>query len=199
VHTDAVYLGNGAPCARSSRKAVFEMVDVLDKLEQLAKEQNSIQWTAEAQASEPEQLLFVASRSCGFARLLQIIWSVMQVRFRAGGVPGKRLLQECDLLIQLSTDVGQRLALINKDWPARALPSDVAQSIYNDLQAARRLLDSLVREVNKVREWAATPPQVSADPEELKRRIKQADKDGNWVKLSDVVSRMRQGASPKQE
>jgi len=117
----------------------------------------------------------------------------MQLRFRKGGVPGKRLLHECDLLIQLSTGAGQRLALVNKEWPARALPIEVAQPIYNEVQAARGLLDSLVRDVHKVREWAATPPRMSADPEDLKQRIKQADEGETWIKLSG------QGASPKRE
>jgi hypothetical protein len=151
------------------------MVEVLDKLEQLAKEQDSIPWTADAQANEPEELLVIAT----FVSFLQRIWGVMQSRFRKGGVPAKRLLQECDLLIQLSTGMGQRLALVNKVSPAE------------QVQAVSVLLDSLVRDVNKVRERAATPPRTATDPEELKRRVKQADEGGEWVKLSDVVSRMR--------
>ena len=87
--------------------------------------------------------MFVARRTCDFVGLLQVIWGVMQLRFRTGGTAAKRLLQECDLFIQLSTGVGQRLALINRDWPARALAIEVAQAIYNDVQAARGLLSYL--------------------------------------------------------
>src|SRR5260370_19154983 len=176
------------------------MVEVLGRLEQLAKkEQDTIQWTSDALAGEPERLLFVASQTCSFVKLLQLLWGVIKMRFRNGGVHAKWLVQECDLLINHNADVEQRLAVISRDWPERGLSNEVGQPIYNDVQAARRALDSLARDVSKVRERAATPPRVSADPEELKRRTKQADDQGEWVKLADAVSRLRQGASSSQE
>jgi hypothetical protein len=177
-----------------------KMVEVLDKLGQLAKERaDSVQRTSEALAGDAEGLLVVAKDSCNFVRLLAVIWDVMKLRLLQRGVPAKLLLQECDLLLNLSAGAGQHLALIDKVWQERVFPSDVAQPIYNEVQEARALLDSLVPVVRDTRERAATPPRISADPDELKQRIRQLDEGGEWVKLSDAVSQMRQGGSQKQE
>src|SRR5260370_35466908 len=120
------------------------MVEVLGRLEQLAKkEQDTIQWTSDALAGEPERLLFVASQTCSFVKLLQLIWGVIQMRFRNGGVPAKWLLQECDLLINLNADVEQRLAVIHRDWPERGLSNEVAPPFYNERKGSKRAVDSI--------------------------------------------------------
>src|SRR5262249_37580930 len=155
--------------------------------------------TSKALAGQTEGLLIVAKDSCHFVGFLSVIWAVVQWRFRQGGVPGKRLLQECDLLLNLSAGVGKQLALIDKVWQERGLPREVAHPIYKEVEAARVSLDALVQEVHKVRERAATPPRIAVDPEKLKQRIREADEGREWVKLSDIVSQMRQGSSAKQE
>ena len=176
------------------------MVEVLDQLGELAKERaGSLERLSKALAGHAEGLLIVGEDSCNFVRFLSVLWAVVQLRFRRGGVPGKRLLQECDLFLNLSAGVGRQLALIDKVWQERGLPSEVAQPIYNEIEAARVTLDSLVQEVRKVQELAAAPPRIAADPDQLKQRIREADEGGAWVRLSDVVSQMRQHGSPKQE
>jgi hypothetical protein len=180
-------------------KGGCEMVEVLDQLGQLAKERaNSLQRTSGALAGDAEGLLVVAKDACQFAQFLAVIWSVMQMRFRKGGVPAKRLLDECDLLLEMGTGTEQHLFLINKVWQERGLTGELAQSIYNEIQETRRGLDLLVRAVREARAQAAAPPRLSATPEMLKQRIRQADEAGEWVKLTDAVSQMRQ-VSSKQE
>src|SRR5437016_8809579 len=107
------------------------MVEVLDKLGQLAKERaDSVQRTSEALAGDPEGLLVVAKDSCNLVRLLAVIWDVLRLRLPQRGVPAKLLLQECDLLLNLSAGAGQHLALIDKVWQERVFPSEITQSIY---------------------------------------------------------------------
>jgi hypothetical protein len=176
-----------------------EMVEVLDELGKLAKERaESLQRTAEVLEGEPDGFVFVAKDLCNFVRFLDLIWSVMQQRFRQGGVPAKRLLQECDLLLELNTGTGQRLELINKSWQERALPGKGGQPLHDEVQIARKMLDSLFKVVHETREWAATPLRITADPDALKRRMSEADEGKAWENLSDVVLRMRQGSSPRQ-
>jgi hypothetical protein len=176
------------------------MVEILDQLGEFAKERaSSLERTSKALAGQAEGLLVVAEDSCNFVRFLCVIWAVVQLRFRKGGVPSKRLLQECDLLLNLGAGVGKQLALIDKVWRERGLPSEVAEPIFKEVEAAGVSLDSLLQEVHKVRELAATPPRLAADPDKLKQRIREADERGEWVKLSDMVSQMRQRGSPTQE
>jgi hypothetical protein len=177
------------------------MVEVLDQLKRAKEQAESLQRTSEALAGEGEGLLFVAHDACNFVRLLCVIWAIMQVRFRNGGVPAKRLLQECDLLLDLGDGIGERLVLIDKLWQEQRLPteSDMMARLYKDIQENRELLASLLQGVRQTRERAAVLPRISADPVELNQRCRQADEGEQWVKLADVVSRMRQSGSPKQE
>jgi hypothetical protein len=176
------------------------MVEVLDKLGQLAKERaDLLNRTSKALEGQAEGLVVVVKEGGHFVAFLYLIWNVMHVRFRKGGVPAKRLLQECDLLLTLADGVRQQLAGVNKVLQERVYPSEVAQPIYKEIQTTELSLDSLVREIRYIRERAATPPRVGADPEQLKQRIRQADEGKEWLKLADVVSRMQQDGSPKQE
>jgi hypothetical protein len=176
------------------------MVEVLDKLGQLAKERADLfNRTSKALEGQAEGLVVVVKEGGHFVAFLHLIWNVMHVRFRNGGVPARRLLQECDLLLTLSAGVRQQLAGVNKLLQERVYPGEVVQPIYQEIQTTELSLDSLVREVRDVRERAATPPRVSADPAELKQRIRQADEGKEWLKLADVVSRLRQDGPPKQE
>ena len=175
------------------------MVELLDQLGRLAKERaDSLQRASRALAGEDEGLLFVANDSCNFVKLLSVIWTAVKSCLLRHGVPAKFLLQECDLLLDLSAAVGQHLALIDKVWQERRLPDEVAQPVYKEVQEARAVLDALVPVVLKTREWAATPPRIAPDLDELKQRIRNADEAGEWVKLAGAVSRMRQGGSPNQ-
>ena len=175
------------------------MVDVLDQLGELAKERaDSLQRSSKALAGQAEGLLVVAKDSCNFVRLLSVIWTVMKLRLQRG-LPAKLLVQECGLLLDLGAGAGKQLALIDGVWQERGLPSEVARPIHDDVEAARASLDALVQDVRKIRELAAAPPRISADPTEMKQRIRQADEAGEWVKLSDVVSQMRPAGAPKQE
>jgi len=175
------------------------MVEVVDQLGTLAKERaNSLQRTSEALAGAEEGLLVIASDSCHFVKFLRVIWAVLQVRVRKGGVPAKRLLQECDLLLEIGAGLAQHLFLINKVWQERKLAGELAQSIYQEVQETRGILESLVHTVRQTREQAAAPPRISATPEMLKQRIRQVDEEGEWLKLTDAVSQLRQDSS-KQE
>lgn len=175
------------------------MVEVLDQLDQVAKERaNSLQRASEVLAGDAEGLLVIAKDSCQFAQFLAVIWSVLQLRFRKGGVAVKRLLDECDLLLEMAAGTAQRLFLIDKVWQERKLTGELAEAIHTEVQETREALDSLIRTVRETRERAAAPPRISATPEMLRQRIGQVDEAGEWVKLTDAVSRMRQ-ASPRQE
>ena len=176
------------------------MVEVLDNLERIVKERaDSIRKTSEALAGDAEGLLLVAKDSCNLVGFLQLIWRIMQERLRKGGTPAKRLRQECDLIISLSEEERQRFTLLEKKLSQGHLTSELAQPIYDEVQAAIGLLESLVHDASNARERAAAIPHVSADPEELKRRIKQADENQEWAKFADVFARGRQGSSHGQE
>lgn len=176
------------------------MVEALDQLSQLAKERaESLERSSVAFAGEAEGLLLMASDSANFARFLSVVWAVLQMRLRKGGVPAKRVVQECDMLLEVMAGLRNRLSLISKVWQERQLPTDVAEPLYREVQEARILLDSVDKHIRGTRDHAATPPRVSADPDQLKQRIRQADEGAEWLKLADVVARMRQGSSGKQE
>jgi hypothetical protein len=176
------------------------MPELLEGLEQLARERgNSLERASQELAGEPEGFLVVARETCKFIGLLSDFWAVTGVRLRKGGVPAKRLLQVCDMLLGLGEARAKELSLVVNVWPERDLPAEMAGPIYADVQAARERLDALLEDVRKTRAWAAARPRIAADPEELKRRIRQADEKGEWVSLTDAGSQTQQGGPPTKE
>jgi hypothetical protein len=176
------------------------MPELLDGLEQLARERSdSLQRASRELAGEPEGFLIVAREVCKFVDLLADFWEVMELRWRNGGVPAKRLLHQCDRLLGMGEIPAHYLALVLKVWHERSLPAQMAQPTYDYVLSSQQRLNALLEKVRQTHEWATTPPRISADPEKLKQRISQADEKGEWVRIADVVSRLRQGTSPQEE
>jgi hypothetical protein len=176
------------------------MPELLEGLEQLTCERaNSLQRASRELTAEPEGFLLVAREACKFVELLSDFWTVMGLRLRKGGVPAKRLLQASDSLIEMGAYYADYLGRVVEEWPARNLPAEMAGATYAEVQTARKRLNALVEEVRKTRGLAAAPSRISADAEELKRRIKQADEKGEWVRLADAGSRPGQAGQPKKE
>ena len=173
---------------------------MVQELEKLAVERADIfQRTSVLLAGEEQGLALVANDSRNLVRFLSFMWNAVQGRLCNGGAPAKQILQECDLLISLSTQMRHRLAALANELPETEQSVRSAQPANTEIQAVINMLDSLIREVSKVREQAAIHPRLSADPEELKRRVQQGDEKGEWLKLSEVVAGMRQGASLRKE
>lgn len=176
------------------------MPELLDGLEQLARERSdSLQRATHELTGEPEGFLIVTREICKFVDLLCDFWDVMEMRFGNGGVPAKRLVYLCDRLLGMGEVPVHYLALVIKVWHERSLPARMAQPTYDYVQSSQERLNALLGKIRKTREWAAAPNRISADPEKLKQRISQADEGGEWMRIADVVSRIRQGVPPHKE
>jgi hypothetical protein len=176
------------------------MPELLEGLEQLARERSdSLQRASRELTGEPEGFLIVTREVCKLVDLLTDFWDVMGMRFQNGGVAAKRLVYLCDRLLRLGEVPAHYLALVIKEWHERSLPARMAAPTYDYVHSSREHLNALMEKVHKIREWAAAPPRISADPEKLKQRISQADEKGEWVKITDAVSRMRQGVPRREE
>jgi hypothetical protein len=176
------------------------MPELLEGLEQLARERDdSLQRASKELIKEPEGFLIAVRETCKLVETLSDFWDVMGLMLRRGGVSAKRLLRACDMLVQMSDYYSDFLGRAVEEWPERNLPGERVETIYADTLSARKRLDALMEDVRKTRERAAMPPRISADPEELKQRIKQADEGGKWMNLTDAVSQIRQGGPPRKE
>jgi hypothetical protein len=147
---------------------------------------------------DAKEALVLTRGVTSFLGLLSKIWDVITVRSQRGGAPANRLLVECDLLLKLAAAPDDALRRIAQFCETVTASPDIP-SIHRDVEEARQQLDSLVRATQQVRDWAATPPRVAPDLEELKRRTTHADERGEWVPLKEAIARMRQGAPPKKE
>jgi hypothetical protein len=198
-------LSGGGPAliyapARAFSKGGGDMPELLEGLEQLTCERgNSLQRASRELTAEPEGFLLVAREACKFVELLCDFWTVIGLRLRKGGVPAKRLLQVADGLVKMGDFYTDYLGRVVEEWPERNLPVEWAEATYAEVQSARQRLNALMEDVRKTRGRAAAPSRISADPAELKRRIKQTDEKGEWVCLTDAGSRIGQGGSQKQE
>jgi len=169
-------------------------------LERVARERVAfLQREATALAGDTEGFLIFARENCSFVDFLSFVWKVMIHRLGCGGAPAKLFLEECDLLLTLVSVPEQFLSQIARVWHQRALPEELAEPIYAEVQSAQHRLDDLSRDIRNSQQRVAKPPKVSADPEDLKRRINQADERQEWLPLRDVITRMRQSGSSKQE
>lgn len=190
---------------RNTRACTFakgggEMPELLEGLEQLAREHSdTLQRASRELTGEPEGFLIVTREVCKYVDFLCDFWDVIEMRLRNGGISAKRLVQQCDRLLSMGEVPAHYLALVIKVWRERSLPSPMAQPTYDYVRLSQERLNALLAKARKAREWAATPPRISADPEKIKQRISQADEKGEWVRIADAVSRMRQGGPPKEE
>jgi hypothetical protein len=176
------------------------MPELLEGLEQLTLERsNSVLRVSRELAGEPEGFLIVTNEICKFIDLVCDIWDVIEMRLRSGGLPAKRLVVICERLISAVEKPADELIQATKVWHKRSLPSGMAQRVYNHVESTQARLNTFLEKVRKARELSAIPPRISADPEKLKQRISQADEEGKWMRLADVVSRIRQGLLAKQE
>jgi hypothetical protein len=177
-----------------------EMPELLEGLEQLARERgDSLQRASKELTGEPEGFLIVTREVCKFVDLLADFWDVMEMRFQNGGVPARRLLHQCDRLLSLAEAPAHYLALVIKVWQERNLPPRMAQPTYDYAQSSQERLNALLGKIRKARDWAAVPPRIDADPEQLKQRVRQADEGREWVRIADAVSRLRQGVPTNEE
>lgn len=174
------------------------MPELLAGLEQLARERSdSLQRASRELAGEPEGFLIVTRELCNFVELLTDFWDVMVARCCNGGVPAKRLIHQCEWLLKVGEVSARHLALVVKVWHERSLPTSSAQTTYDSVRSSQDRLNALMGKVRKTRQWAGTPPRVAAEPEEVKKRIVQADEGREWMRIADVVSRMRQEGPPE--
>jgi hypothetical protein len=177
-------------------KGGWEMTGVL---EQARERVESLQQKSAAMSGEAEGFLVFARENCSFVDHLSFIWTVMMHRLRCGGAPAKLFLEECDLLLTLISEPDRLLSHIARVWHQRTLPEELAKPVYAEVLEARNRLASLARNVREAREKIPQSPRVSADPEELKQRIKEADERQEWLPLRDVITRMRQNDASKGE
>jgi hypothetical protein len=161
-------------------------------LERLRERAASLQRASEALTGEPEEFLALALDNCNHFALLSVTWEVIMRRFHQGGLPAKLLVSQCDLLLYLVADLANNLKLVVQQWQVRQDLDQIAREIHTALPSVQARLAGLDQDVRKVRDWAATPPRISADAEVLKRRILQADERKEWVRLADVIPQMRQ-------
>jgi hypothetical protein len=176
------------------------MTEVLKGVERVARERvESLQRESGALAGEAEGFLLFAHENCQLVRLLSFVWTVMIYRLQQGGAPAQFLLEECKLLLTLACVPEGFLSHIARVWHQRTLPEELANPIYAEVKSARQRLDALVREIRNAQERVSTIPKVSANPEDLKQRINQADERQEWLPLRDVVTKMRQKIPGKQE
>src|SRR5437660_1277964 len=74
--------------ARAFRKGGEEMPELLEELERLARE-----------GEDPEGLRIAAQATCKHIDILSHYWDALQRRLRAGGLPAKLFLSDCDKLL----------------------------------------------------------------------------------------------------
>ena len=79
-----------------------------------------------------------------------------------------------------------------------AAPEDAA-SVCHEMEAVREQLGALMKAIRTARERAVASNGVSADPEELLRRIQEADHGGGWVTRPAQASRLRKGPPAEKE
>ncbi len=151
---------------------------------------------AESVANEPHRFLFFVCDALGFVRFLCVIWDVMMLRFRQGGAPAKQVLDECDLLVTLIAASERHLGLIQQEWHKKDLAAEFGKPMFAEVETAVTRLDALAKDVSKIRAWAADSPPISADPDELKRRVTQADEGNEWLGLREVIQQARRGNGP---
>src|SRR2546428_89607 len=106
-------------------------------LQQARERADSLQRASGILTGETEGFLVFARENCGFVGLLCLIWKMMILRLRGGGVPTKLFVQECDLLLTLIATPEHFLHQIARVWHERTLPDEVAEPIYAEIQAAR--------------------------------------------------------------
>ena len=159
----------------------------------------SLERESSALTGEAEGFLLFAHENCGIVDFLSFLWSVWLYDLRVGGAPAKLFLEECDLILSLARAPEGFLNDISKVWQQRPLPKEFADPIYADVKSARERLGGLVGDVRAARERAAKRSEVSADPEELKRRVQQADERQEWLLLGDVITQMGQSTRSKQD
>jgi hypothetical protein len=151
---------------------------------------------AETVANEPHRFLFFVCDALGFVRFVSVIWDVIMLRFRQGGAPAKQVLEECDLLLTLIAASERHLGLIQQEWHKKDLSAEFGKPMFADVESAATRLDAVARDVRKIRAWAADSPRITADSDELKRRVAQADESNEWVGLREVIQQARRGNGP---
>ena len=146
---------------------------LLEGLEKLARD-----------SDDPESLLIVARATGKFIGILSHYWDALRRRLHAGGFPAKLFASECEKLLGMGDVPANFLDnFLEKGRKLPAAPEDAA-SVYQEAQAAREQLDAQMKAIRTAREWAIASSGVSADPQELMRRIHEADDRGEWVTTS---------------
>lgn len=161
---------------------------LLEGLEQLTRD-----------SDDPEELLVVARATGKFIDILSHYWDVLRRRLHAGGFPAKLFPVECDKLLEMGDVPANFLDNFLEKWrKLQAAPEDAAE-VCHEVQATRERLDALMKVVRTARDRAVAPNGVSADPEELKRRIREADDKGEWIRRLGTASRLRTGPPAEKE
>jgi hypothetical protein len=181
-------------CSLRLMKGGFEMAEILERIarERVA----SVERESSALTGEVEGFLLFAHENCSLVAFLSFLWKIWLHDLRVGGIPTKLFVQECDLLLALTRAPEGFLDAISNVWHQRPLPKELAEPVRSSVESARDQLQKLVRDVRVARERVAKPAQVSADPQELKQRVQQADERQEWLPLRDVISQMRHNHSP---
>jgi hypothetical protein len=174
--------------------------EVLGRIGRVARERvDSLQRESTALPGDTEGFLIFARENCSFVLLLLLIWQVLKERLRVGGIPANVFVQECDLFLNLAGPSESFLTGMVKDWNKRELPEEIAAPLFSEVQMARSLLVSLAQKARHLREEVSKPSRVSVDPEQLKRRVKQADEGQEWLALRHVLGPTRPAGPSGQE
>jgi hypothetical protein len=161
---------------------------LLEGLEQLTRD-----------SDDPETLLIVARATGKFVGILSHYWDALRRRLQAGGFPAKLFSSECDKLLGMGDVPANFLDNFLEKGRKLSAASEDAASVYQEAQAAREQLDALMKAIRTARERTVASSGVSADPEELLRRIQEADDTGEWVTRPGQASRLRNGPPAAKE
>ena len=148
---------------------------------------------------DPQGLLLAARAIGKFVEVLSHYWDALQRPLHTGGFPAKLFPLECDKLVTMGEVPARLLDSFREKWRELLPPPEDAASVYQEAQTAREQLDALMKVIRTARERAAAPNSVSADPEELKRRIREVDDKGEWVRLPATASRLRKSPPAERE
>jgi hypothetical protein len=174
-----------------------------DVLEQLAQEWGeSLRRASLTLPRDSAEARFVLRVVASFVSTLSAGWEVLKESAKRGGLPGKRLLRTCDLLLSMAATPDEALRRVEEFCAEERVPpvepAELAL-LRAELEAGRQRLQALVRELQKVRPLLAEPPRISASPEDLKRRAERADREGEWVPMREAIARRKKATPPERE
>jgi hypothetical protein len=151
-----------------------------------------------ATAQDDEGFLFYARDICHYVGLLSLMWQLMMERLHRAGGPAKIFGDECNRLAELISVHEQRLSAVAQTWKSRAIPEEIAQTVYPEIQEAQRQLAQLAQAVHRFHTQVIQPIVSSISPEKLKQLTEKAKQAEGWMPLKEAIAAMRQSTTQNQ-